>query len=257
MTDAPHTTTSHDDVPLTSAQRGIWFAQRIGADSAAYNVAEYADVRGPLDPAVLRTVVGRVVDGTEALRVTFIERDGVPVRRVHRTGATDRSPLDVPLVDLSGHQDPHGEALRRMETALRQPADIATGPLVRLTLYRLTQTRHLFHQQVHHLALDGYGAALALARIADAYTAALTPSGAEPPLTGGALAPLIDEERAYRASGWHSEDREFWTRYLSGSPVPARPDAGHCGFAPRCRPAGRTGCAQRPGSRGWAGRRSS
>ncbi|MFJ3531638.1 amino acid adenylation domain-containing protein [Streptomyces sp. NPDC090132] len=226
MTDAPHNTTSHDDLPLTSAQRGIWFAQRIGADGAAYNVAEYADVRGPLDPAVLRTAVGRVADGTEALRVTFMERDGVPFQRVHRTGAADRPPLDVPLVDLSGYQDPHGEALRRMETALRQPADIATGPLVRLTLYRLADTRHLFHQQVHHLALDGYGAALALARIAEAYTAVLTPSEGEPPrLTGGALAPLIDEEDAYLASGQHSADREFWTRYLSDSPVPARPDA--------------------------------
>ncbi|MFG2595885.1 amino acid adenylation domain-containing protein [Streptomyces sp. NPDC048462] len=226
MTDAPHNTTSHDDLPLTSAQRGIWFAQRIDADSAAYNVAEYADVRGPLDPVVLRAAVSRVADGNEALRVTFGERDGIPFQRVHRPGATGRPPLDVPLIDLSGHQDPHGEALRRMEAALRQPADVTAGPLVRLTLYRLTDTRHLFHQQVHHLALDGYGAALALARIAEAYTSAATPAEGEPsPVTRGALMGLTDEEHAYTASGQHAADREFWTRYLSGSPTPVRPDA--------------------------------
>ncbi|MFJ2703709.1 amino acid adenylation domain-containing protein [Streptomyces sp. NPDC087428] len=232
MTDAPHDTTSHDDLPLTSAQRGIWFAQHMDADGAAYNVAEYADVRGLLDPDVLRAAVSDVVGGNEALRATFIERDGIPLQRIHRPGSPDLPPFDVPLIDLSDHQDPRGEALRRMEAALRQPADVTTGPLVRLTLYRLTDTRHLFHQQVHHLALDGYGAALALARIAEAYTAAVTPSAEEPsPGTGGVLSRLIAEEHAYSASGQHAGDGEFWARYLSGSPTPTRPDADRSGSA--------------------------
>lgn len=233
MTDTPHDTTSQDVLPLTAAQRGIWFAQRIDADSPAYNVAEYADVRGRLDPAALRAAVSRVVDENEALRVTFGERDGVPFQRIHRTGGTGPRPLDVPLVDLSGHEDPHGEALRRMEAALRRPVDVTTGPLVHMTLYRLTDTRHLFHQQVHHLALDGYGAALALARIAEAYTASVTPAG-DGSLAGagvGALAALVDEEETYRSSGQHAEDSAFWTRYLAGaatppSPAVARPASG-------------------------------
>ncbi|MFF1921931.1 amino acid adenylation domain-containing protein, partial [Streptomyces sp. NPDC058221] len=220
MTDAPHNTTSQDVLPLTAAQRGIWFAQRIDADSPAYNVAEYADVRGGLDPAALRAAVGRVVGGNEALRVTFGERDGVPFQRIHRADSSGRPPLDVPLIDLSGYQDPHGEALRRMDAALRRPVDVTTGPLVLMTLYRLSGTHHLFHQQVHHLALDGYGAALALSRIAEAYTASVATPGAD-----GALAALVDEEDAYRASGQHAEDRAFWTRYLAGAPTPARPAA--------------------------------
>ncbi|MGW0937730.1 amino acid adenylation domain-containing protein [Streptomyces sp. NPDC002666] len=235
MTDAPHNMTSpdvpQDVLPLTAAQRGIWFAQRIDADSAAYNVAEYADIRGRLDPVVLRAAVNRVVGGNEALRVTFGEQDGVPFQRIQQPGSTGTAPpgvpfTDVPLIDLSGHEDPHGEALRRMEAALRRPVDVTAGPLVRMTLYRLSGTHHLFHQQVHHLALDGYGAALALTRIAEAYTASVAPGGDLPsPGTDGALAALVDEEEAYRASGQHAEDNAFWTRYLAGAPTPARPAA--------------------------------
>lgn len=224
MTDAPRNMTSQDVLPLTAAQRGIWFAQRIDADNPAYNVAEYADVRGRLDPDILRAAVSRVVGENEALRVTFGDRDGIPFQRVHGAGDQGRTPIDVPLIDLSGHEDPHGEALRRMDAALRRPVDVITGPLVRMTLYRLADTRHLFHQQVHHLALDGYGAALALARIAEAYTASVATVEDRPsPGADGALAALIDEEDAYRASGQHAEDSAFWTRYLAGAPAPAGP----------------------------------
>ncbi|NEE30114.1 hypothetical protein G3M53_32285, partial [Streptomyces sp. SID7982] len=74
--------------------------------------------------------------------------NGVPFQRVEE-GAS----LAVPLVDLSGEEDPYGEALRRMRLCLAEPADLSTGPLVRVALYRLAPSHHLFHQQVHHLAL--------------------------------------------------------------------------------------------------------
>ncbi|MDT0429199.1 non-ribosomal peptide synthetase [Streptomyces salyersiae] len=221
MTDAPHNGTPPDTLRLTAAQRGLWFAQRIDPADPSYNVAEYADIRGHLRPGALRRAVGHTVAETEALRSTFGERDGVPFQRVH-----ERAHVDVPLVDLSEHEDPHTEAVRRMERFLSEPVDLGTGPLVRMTLYRLSETHHLFHQQVHHLALDGYGAVLTLARIAEVYTALCgSPSAAPPSRPVASLAALVEEEDAYRASHQHDADREFWTDHLAGAPAPAAPPA--------------------------------
>ncbi|MFE2059966.1 amino acid adenylation domain-containing protein [Streptomyces sp. NPDC059446] len=215
MTDAPYDGAPLHTLALTAAQRGLWFAQRMDARNPSYNVAEYADIRGRVDPALLRAAVDRVADEQEALRLTFGERDGVPFQRVH--ASVD---IEVPLVDLSRFDDPHAEALRRMEECLGQPADIATGPLVRMTLFRLTEERHLFHQQVHHLALDGYGAALALARIAEVYTDSLTPAAASSgPCPESALGALVEEEETYRTSTRHCADGEFWADYLAGAPT--------------------------------------
>ncbi|MFE7076904.1 amino acid adenylation domain-containing protein [Streptomyces sp. NPDC057620] len=214
MNDAPHTDLSTGRLPLTAAQRGLWFAQRMDAENPSYNVAEYADIDGPVDPETLRAAVGRVAQECEALRVTFGDRDGVPFQQIR-----SRPGIDVPLVDLSGAEDPRGEALRRMESDLRKPADLVAGPLVRMTLYRLTPTRHLFHQQVHHLAIDGFGAVLALGRIAEVYTALLC--GSEPvPGPGGTLEAVLDEESAYRDSPQLRLDREFWARHLADAPPP-------------------------------------
>ncbi|MGW5860731.1 amino acid adenylation domain-containing protein [Streptomyces sp. NPDC055239] len=216
MSDTPYDGTILPTYPLTAAQRGLWFAQRMDARNPSYNVAEYADIRGRMDPVRLQAAVRRVADEQEALRLTFGEREGIPFQRVHPTAG-----IEVPLVDLSRHDDPHAEALRRMEDCLGRPVDIATGPLVRMTLYRLSEERHLFHQQVHHLALDGYGAALALARIAEVYTGFSTQAAADQG-TGPdpALAALIEEEETYRTSGKHGADGAFWADYLADAPTP-------------------------------------
>ncbi|KIF78804.1 peptide synthetase [Streptomyces sp. 150FB] len=204
---------------MTAAQRGLWFAQLIDPGNPSYNIAEFADIHGRLDPAQLTEAVRRTATEMEALRVTFGERDGIPVQHVRAD-----TEIGVPLIDLSGHEDPYGEAVRRMERHLARPADVSAGPLVQLTLYRLAEDRHLFHQQVHHLALDGYGAALALARIAEIYTESVLPPPAGPTaprdLPFGPLGPVIEEDAAYQASAQHTADRAFWTDYLAGAPAP-------------------------------------
>ncbi|MFE3739617.1 amino acid adenylation domain-containing protein [Streptomyces sp. NPDC059134] len=202
-------------LPLTAAQRGLWFAQKLDPGNPSYNVAEYADVTGPMDPARLRAAVRQVVAETDALRLTFGERDGVPFQTVHASGG-----VEVPLVDLSAADDPYGEAVRRMRAELAVPADIARGPLVRMVLYRLGEERHLFHQQVHHLALDGYGAALALSRIAEVYTRPDATRVLPARAPGAGLGAVVEEDRAYRASEEYTADRAFWTEYLDGAPAP-------------------------------------
>ncbi|NEE47341.1 hypothetical protein G3M55_22385, partial [Streptomyces sp. SID8455] len=187
MTDAPHTSTPPDALPLTAAQRGLWFAQRLDPANPSYNIAEYADIRGGMNPDLLRRAVRHTAAEMEALRSTFGERDGIPFQRVHELRpfgeageghpvgeahpVSEHAHISVPLVDLSAYDDPRAEAVRRMTRRLAEPADLTAGPLVGITLFRLSAEHHLFHQQVHHLALDGYGAVLALSRIAEVYTA--------------------------------------------------------------------------------------
>lgn len=219
MTDAPHTETPTGTMRLTAAQQGVWFAQRLDPADPAYNIAEYADIRGPVEPELLRRAVGHTAAEMEALRTTFGERDGVPFQRVQESTS-----ISVPWVDLSAEVDPHAEALRRMRLCLADPADVSAGPLVRVTLYRLSPSRHLFHQQVHHLALDGYAAVLALSRIAEVYTALdLAPDVLPELRPAGSLAALIEEEDAYLASEQCAQDERFWAGHLVGALPPETP----------------------------------
>ncbi|GAA3866337.1 non-ribosomal peptide synthetase [Streptomyces sedi] len=203
------------ELPVLAAQKGLWFAQQLDPANPAYNIAEYVDVRGEVDVDALARAVDHVVRETEALRVTFGEREGIPHQLLH-----SRLDMPLPLVDLRGDPDPFEEALRRMRRELSRPADTAVGPLVRVVLYRLADDRHLFHQQVHHLALDGYGAALALTRIAEVYGQFTAAPDVPVPLRPAPLLPVLEEEQKYRASERSAADQEFWSSYLAGAPEP-------------------------------------
>ncbi|HEY0170202.1 MAG TPA: AMP-binding protein, partial [Pyrinomonadaceae bacterium] len=80
---------------LSHGQEALWFLHRVAPDSAAYNVAAAARVRGPLDAGVLRESFRELVARHPALRTTFEGREGVPVRRVGEHGQLCYEELDA------------------------------------------------------------------------------------------------------------------------------------------------------------------
>lgn len=43
---------------LTGAQTGIWFAQQLDPDNPIYNTAEYIEINGPVNIALLKKLCG-------------------------------------------------------------------------------------------------------------------------------------------------------------------------------------------------------
>ena len=56
-------------LPLTAAQLGVWFAQKITPLSPAFNIAEYIEISGAIDPGAFTKSVEQLVRETDALRV--------------------------------------------------------------------------------------------------------------------------------------------------------------------------------------------
>ena len=54
---------------MSAAQLGIWFAQRLDPLSAAYNIGEYLEIDGSIDPILFERALQLLVSETETLRV--------------------------------------------------------------------------------------------------------------------------------------------------------------------------------------------
>ncbi|HEX7241967.1 MAG TPA: MupA/Atu3671 family FMN-dependent luciferase-like monooxygenase, partial [Longimicrobiaceae bacterium] len=100
------------------------------------------------------------------------------------------------------------------------PFDLASPPLLRATLLRLSEREHVLLLTLHHIAADGWSEAV-LVRELGAHYGALVSGG-----TSAALPPLPVQygdyaawQRGLPAGGARQRSLEFWSRALAGAPA--------------------------------------
>ncbi|MFE9258349.1 amino acid adenylation domain-containing protein [Streptomyces sp. NPDC006879] len=204
----------HQDAsrPLTGAQEGLWFAQRLDPTNAAYNTAEYMEIHGRVDPELFERALRQAVSeaGTFALR--FLDTADGPRCQV---SASDGWTLHQ--VDVSSQSDPRGAAEAWIRADMAQPADLTDGPLFTQALFTVAPDRYFWFLRAHHILLDGYSYKLLARRFAAIYSSLA--SGQEvSPTPFAPLARLLDEEASYRASERFARDCAYWTQQLANAP---------------------------------------
>ncbi|MFL6587283.1 MAG: amino acid adenylation domain-containing protein [Luteimonas sp.] len=194
--------------PLTEAQAGLWYAQRLAPDNPAFNTAHALWIDGPLDVDAFVRAANQAADEAPVLALRMRETGDGPIQWID---AGHVPHLDV--VDLSAESAPDDAARAAMTRDRLSPVDPARDRLALQRLYLLGGDRYVWYLRVHHLATDGYGMALLTERACALY--ADTSAGA-------AFAPLdgvLAEDASYRASEKHTTDAAYWQETLAGMPA--------------------------------------
>ncbi|GAA0772134.1 enterobactin non-ribosomal peptide synthetase EntF [Castellaniella ginsengisoli] len=202
--------------PLTEAQEGLWYAQRLDPSNPIFNPAHCTTLRSPLDVPRFEQAVNQTLAEAESLSLRFEDRPDGPAQQL--------DPARTPRLEIRDLRHlPEAQAQARADDwirgDLRRPVDPLRDPLSRQVLFLCGPALALWYQRVHHLAADGYGMALIESRAIRLYRA-LGEGAAdqEPPLAP--LAPVWDEDRAWRADPRRAQAREFWLARCAGL-VPA------------------------------------
>ncbi|MFL6284241.1 MAG: amino acid adenylation domain-containing protein [Pyrinomonadaceae bacterium] len=140
-------------LPLSYAQRRLWFIDRLQGSSTEYNLPEALRLLGPLDDDALGRAIQTIVARHESLRTRFEESGGEPVQIIE-----PEVRIELPVEDLSALTEE--ERSRRVREALRreaaEPFDLARGPVVRVRLLKLGEEEHVLLRTLHHIASDGW-----------------------------------------------------------------------------------------------------
>jgi len=166
-------------VPLSAAQRRLWFLNRFNASGdddqdGVYNVPVALRLRGALDIAALQAALAAVQARHETLRTVFGELEGVPFQRVLDPA---KAAVTVGVSEIAEAEI--DEWVRR----LAAPGfDLATTVPLRAHLLRVTDAAagaaeasvgddYVLVLVVHHIAMDGWSLEPLAADIAAAYSA--------------------------------------------------------------------------------------
>lgn len=134
-------------LPASRAQKRFWDLQRLDPAWPFYNVPFLFELRGPLDPALLRRALDTIVARHESLRTTLHEHDGGLIQRVAGEGAADW--LEA---DRRGAPDSEVRALLRQDMA--RPFDFTSDPALRAALVRTEDDVWLFQICLHNVVFD-------------------------------------------------------------------------------------------------------
>ncbi|WP_435539578.1 amino acid adenylation domain-containing protein, partial [Azospirillum sp. ST 5-10] len=148
-------------VPASHAQQRLWFLWRLDPDGPAYNLAAGVRLAGPLDEDALQRAFDALVARHEPLRTVFREEDGTVLQEVRPA---------TPAV-VARRAVPEDELDRVLAEAVREPFDLAAGPLLRIDLLRIARDRHVLLLRMHHIVSDGWSLGLLVQEFARLYAA--------------------------------------------------------------------------------------
>ncbi|MFD0278638.1 amino acid adenylation domain-containing protein, partial [Kitasatospora sp. NPDC127111] len=150
-------------IPLSSAQRRLWFIHKMEGPSATYNIPLVIRLAGRLDVPALRAALADVVARHESLRTVFPEADGTPYQRV--LAAAEAAPR------LTVTPTTEAELPDALAAGARYAFDLAAEPPLRAELFELSVREHALLVVAHHIAADGWSMGPLSRELTEAYAA--------------------------------------------------------------------------------------
>jgi amino acid adenylation domain-containing protein/non-ribosomal peptide synthase protein (TIGR01720 family) len=136
-------------IPLSFAQRRLWFVDRFEGPSPTYNGAFALRLTGELSVSALELALRDVIERHEILRTVIVEDgDGVPHQQVLPTG---QEPFDLPMVEVAGE----AERAAAVDEFATETFDLAADIPIRARLVRRGPREHTLVMVMHHIAVDG------------------------------------------------------------------------------------------------------
>ncbi|UJW29762.1 amino acid adenylation domain-containing protein [Saccharothrix sp. AJ9571] len=192
-------------VPLSSAQRRLWFLHHASGPSAAYHMPLAFRLRGELDVDALEQALADLAARHESLRTIFPETDGEPEQLVLADARPRLHTAEVDPADLT----------TALETAARESFDLAAEPPLRAYLFTTAPGEHALLLSLHHIAGDGWSLAPLCRGLATAYRARLggqAPDWEPLPVQYADYTLWLDRDTAADA------EVAYWRERLAGAP---------------------------------------
>ena len=218
-------------LPLSPAQEHLWQLQRLTPNTVAYNMYAVFRLCGPLDINVFEQAIGAVVERHWTLRTSFPRSVGGAPQQIIAPAST----VMLQRVKLQQSQNLEEELHSLIETEIRKPFNLQTGPLFRPTLVQIDAMEFVLLLVMHHIVSDGHSFGVLYNDLQRAYQA-----GSEEKSIDWPSLPIQYIDYAAWLQNWLESDgglsdSKYWQTQLAGElpalelpidhPYPLRPSS--------------------------------
>ena len=200
-------------LPLSFAQRRLWFLDQLEPGSAAYVVPTAVRLAGRVDEGALERSVSELVRRHESLRTTFPTDLGEPIQEIAAPIA-----VKLPILDLSEIPRAASAARSIARAEAEQPFDLERGPLWRVRLLRLDEDDHVFLFTTHHIVSDAWSKGVLLSEIGALYQAFASGRPSPLPELPVQYADFVHWQRAWLQGQVLERQIAHWRDHLAGAP---------------------------------------
>jgi len=201
--------------PLSFAQQRLWFIEKMGLSSNAYNMPLTLHLVGQLDEVAIQKSLNQIIARHETLRTTFSEINGTPVQIIKPPFE-----LELPKKDLSGltlsEQTTKLQQLLQQEN--EQTFNLEVDPPIRAQLFQLGTTEHILQITLHHIASDGWSLTVLPKELSAIYTATLEDQPSPLPELPIQYADFAVWQRNYLQGETLETQLNYWKQKLQNLP---------------------------------------
>jgi amino acid adenylation domain-containing protein/non-ribosomal peptide synthase protein (TIGR01720 family) len=203
------------DYPITVEQEHLWVQHQVDPNVFYFNHSHAHLMKGDLNIAALERAINEMLRRHENFRTSFPEVGGKPRAVVAPQLEIPLERVDVPEFPVEDRSD-RLQALVTTDTC--RPFDIQNGPLIRATLFRVTEQEHVVLLTLHHIVTDFVSYDLVdteLFTLYDAFSRGLPSPLPELPVQYGDFAVWLDQWMKSEEAG---RQADYWTRKLANLP---------------------------------------
>jgi amino acid adenylation domain-containing protein len=199
---------------LSFSQERMWFLSQLEQGGTAYSMPLAIRLSGSLQIEALEACINEIRRRHEVLRTTFQTKNGWPVPVIHPFQA---QPLPLVTLEEIPEAEKEGEFQRRAIQDIQQPFDLVSGPVFRVTLFRLHEMQHVLLVTMHHIITDTWSLSVFFQELESLYSAFSqgNPSSLSP------LAIQYSDFASWQKQWLAGQERDrqlsYWTRHLSNA----------------------------------------
>jgi acyl-CoA synthetase (AMP-forming)/AMP-acid ligase II/NADP-dependent 3-hydroxy acid dehydrogenase YdfG/acyl carrier protein len=202
-------TRNTDSYPLSFAQEALWEFEKQFPQSWLYNMPLVLQINGLLNFKALEYAFKGLIKRHAGFRSVFFEKEGgTPYQKI-----LNDMPITIKVKNLEDVSQKEIKTIIKAEE--QRKLDITTGPLIRVTLLRLSNKIHLLLLTIHHIVFDGWSYEVIFKDISYYYNDYI--KGRFIPLESLPLkyVDFIQWEREYALSTTIHNQLKYWERTLS------------------------------------------